>query len=210
MTWDNVLKIVTAALASVGGISAVIILAVKWSSGIIAKRLEERYSLKLSKELEAYKSKIENKTYISKTKFDAEFSLYRELSKVFFDAVKAVSILIPYGLSKYPADPDSRKEQEETHYKKALEATVSAQDTLKSNIPFISKDIYELYSDILADCQMQLDVFEERWNVSIIGHKFGESTLKLEDYQRTKTIQEKFNSLNEKVREYISGLDVLE
>ena len=54
MTWDNVLKIVTAALASVGGISAVIILAVKWSSGIIAKRLEERYSLKLSKELEAY------------------------------------------------------------------------------------------------------------------------------------------------------------
>ena len=34
MTWDNVLKIVTAALASVGGISAVIILAVKWSSGI--------------------------------------------------------------------------------------------------------------------------------------------------------------------------------
>ena len=33
MTWDNVLKIVTAALASVGGISAVIILAVKWSSG---------------------------------------------------------------------------------------------------------------------------------------------------------------------------------
>ena len=210
MTWDDIWKVVAMALTSVGGIGATIVLAVKGAAGIIAKRLEERYSLQLSKELEAYKSKIESKTYISKTKFDAEFNLYRELSKVFFDAVKAVSIMIPHGLSKYPIDPDMRKEVEEEHYKKALQAVVVAQDTLKSNIPFISKELYDSYSDILSDCTRQINAFEERWNVSYVGHKLGESTLELDDYQRTKTIVDKFDALNEKVRAYISGLDVLE
>lgn len=210
MTWDDILKILAAVLSSVGGLSAVIIFVVKCSSGIIAKRLEERYSLQLSKELEAYKSKVESKTYISKTKFDAEFSLYRELSKTFFDAVKAISIMIPYGVAKYAADPDTRKKQQKEQYDRALQATVCAQDTLKSNIPFITEDIYDLYSDILVDCQTQLDVFEERWNVAVLGHEFGESTLELADYQRTKIIVDKFNSLNKKVREYISNLDVLE
>lgn len=41
MTWDGVLKIIMATLASVGGISAVIVLAVKYSADFIAKRLEE-------------------------------------------------------------------------------------------------------------------------------------------------------------------------
>lgn len=210
MTWDSVLKIITATLASVGGISAVIVLAVKYSADFIAKRLEERYSLKLSKELEKYKSCIESKTYISKAKFDTEFALYRELSKAFCDAVKAVSIMIPAGLAFYPADKEVRKKVEEQHYDEALKASVVAQDTLRSNIPFIPKNIYDLYSDILADCMTQLRAFEERWNASFVGHKLEKSTLKPEDYQRTKTILDKFDSLNEQVREYISGLDILE
>ena len=210
MTWDGVLKIIMATLASVGGISAVIVLAVKYSADFIAERLEERYSLKLSKELEKYKSCIESKTYISKAKFDAEFALYRELSKAFCDAVKAVSIMIPAGLAFYPDDKEVRKKVEEQHYDEALKASVVAQDTLRSNIPFIPKNIYDLYSDILADCMTQLRAFEERWNVSFIGHELGESTLEPEDYQRTKTILDKFDSLNEQVREYISGLDILE
>lgn len=208
MTWDSVLKIVAAALTSVGGIGAVIIITIKWSAGIIAKRLEERYSLKLSKELETYKSKIESKTYISKTKFDAEFKLYQELSKAFFDAVKTTSIMIPCGLTHYPADTDLHKKLQTEQYKEAVRAITYAQDTLKSNIPFISKDIYELYADILKDCQIQLIAFERQWDK--FSQICGESELKGEDYQRTENINKKFDSVNEKVREYISGLDVLE
>ena len=44
---------------------------------IHANTLEEKYSLKLSKELELFKSNIENKKYISRTKFDTEFQIFK-------------------------------------------------------------------------------------------------------------------------------------
>ena len=206
MEWDSIWKIVLSVLASVGGISGVIIIIVKFTSNIIAERLSKKYELKLNKELENYKAGVENKTYISKTKFDAEFTLYRELSLVFFNATKSVSIMIPHGYNKVPADETERKKFEKNNYSRALTDVVKAQDTLNSNIAFISKDIYDAYSDILRDCNMQLSVFEERWNRSIIGHKFGESTLEPEDYKRTKTINEKFEKLNILLRNYIASL----
>ena len=84
---EDICKIVLGILTSVGGIGAIIIVIVKFSSNIIAKGLEEKYRLTLNKELEEYKSKLSNKTYISKTKFDTEFSIFRELSKAFFEMV---------------------------------------------------------------------------------------------------------------------------
>lgn len=80
---DKILKIVLAVLASFGGISGIFFLVVKKSSEIIAERLKKKYDLKLNEELERYKANIDNKIYISKTKFDAEFDIYRRLSKVF-------------------------------------------------------------------------------------------------------------------------------
>ena len=85
MEWDDIWKIVLGVITSLGGFSVIFIAVIKFSSDIIAKRLEEKYTLKLNKELEKYKSNLDNKIYITKTKFDAEFSIYRDLSKVFFD-----------------------------------------------------------------------------------------------------------------------------
>lgn len=92
---NDVWQIVLGVIASVGGIGGVILIIIKFSVNAIAKHLEERYSLKLNKELEYYKSSLDNKIYISKTKFDTEFGIYRELSKAFFEMVKNISIMIP-------------------------------------------------------------------------------------------------------------------
>ena len=54
----TVSEIVLSVLASVGGIGIVFTAVIKFSSDFIAKRLEERYSLKLNKELEKYKSMV--------------------------------------------------------------------------------------------------------------------------------------------------------
>ncbi len=210
LSWDDIWKILVSVLVSLGGISGIIVFVVKTSADQIVKRLEASYALKLDKELEKYKVVLENKNYISKTKFDVEFSIYRELSKSFSDAVKAVSIMIPAGYTTVPADSEDRKKYEENNYQNALNAVVIAQDTLKSNIPFISKDIYEAYKDILSNCNMQITTFADRWNVGIIGHEFGKSTLTTEDYKRTREINQKFDSLNEKIRDYIAKLDVIE
>lgn len=80
MTWKD---IILAVIASAGGIGGIIFLTIKFSANIIAERLEKKYTLKIDKELEKYKLSLESKIYISKTKFDTEFGIYRELSRTF-------------------------------------------------------------------------------------------------------------------------------
>ena len=79
--------------------------------------------------------------------------------------VKNISIMIPEGYTKVPADPKAKKEYDKRIYDRALTAVVKAQDTLNGNAPFISEDMYNEYSAILKLCNLQLDVFSYRWNV---------------------------------------------
>ena len=205
---NDIVEIVLGVLAGVGGISGIILAGIKLSANTIAKRLEEKYTLKLNKKLERYKSNLDNKIYISKAKFDTEFEIYRELSKAFFEMVKDISILIPSGLTSIPADPEKKKKYDEKIYKEAMESTVKAQDILNGNIPFISEEIYNAYTEILKLCRQQLNAFERRWNLSYLSPNKEELTT--EEYNRTDVINQKFLEANDKIRKYIEKLDVLE
>ena len=55
MNWDDVFKIIMVAVGSVGGIGAVIVLLVQYTSNIIADRLAKKYEANLQKEIEQYK-----------------------------------------------------------------------------------------------------------------------------------------------------------
>ena len=210
MNWDTVLKIVLSIVGSVGGAGAIIAFVVKFSANLIADKLKKKYELETTKKLEEYKSKLENKNYISKTRFDTEFSIYRTLSVAFFDMVKNISVMIPDGYTQVPADPKVKKKYDKKVYNLALTAVVKAQDTLNGNAPFISEDMYNEYSAILKLCNIQLDVFSTRWNVLYLASQEEKEKLDLEDYKRTRTINESMKELNNKVRKYISTLDVIE
>lgn len=204
---NDIVEIVLGVLAGVGGISGILLAGIKLSVNTIAKRLEEKYTLRLNKELERYKSNLDNKIYISKAKFDAEFEIYRELSKAFFEMVKNISILIPTGFL-VPADPEEKKEYDKKIYKEAMQSTVKAQDILNGNIPFISEEIYNAYTEILKLCRQQLNAFERRWNLSYLSPNKEELTT--EEYERTDEINQKFSETNNKIRKYIEKLDILE
>ena len=207
---NEVSKVVLAVLTSVGGIAGLIVLAIKISVNTIAERLEQKYALKLDKELEKYKSNLDNKIYISKAKFDTEFNIYRELSKVFFEMVKHIGIMIPSGYAKYPSDKEIKKEYEEENYSKALKATVVAQDVLNGNASFIPEDFYMGYKEVIKLCQTQLHVFERRWDIGILATQEEKETFSIDDYKRTSEISEKFDELSKSIRIYLSKLDVLE
>lgn len=209
MNWQEIGSIALAIVASAGGIGGIIVLAVKSSVNIIAERLEEKYSLKLEKELERYRSNLENKIYISKTKFDTEFSIYRELSRTFFDMVKNVGFLFPPGFTKRPADEIERKEYEHDLYAKALDSTVLAQDTLNANAPFIPEDFFKKYNELLGLCKMQISEFEDRDNIlKFPPNEAG--AIRKENYNRSRDIRKQFEQLNSEIRDYISKLDVME
>lgn len=207
--WDEFWEIVLGVVASVGGIGAVIVAAVKFSADIIAKRLEEKYTLKMNKELEKYRVGLDNKIYISKTKFDTEFSIYRELSRSFFVMVRDITHMIPAGYAEYPADKDDREKYENMLYDDARKSTVIAQDFLYSNIPFIPEEFEKAYMEVLDLCRQQLGVFELRWNVGYMATDEEKRRFSREDYQRSREIRKKYDDLVKNVREYLSKLDVI-
>lgn len=210
MEWEDIWKIIVCAIWSAGGIGAIIVSVIKFSSNQIAEKLSKKYEIKLQKELEKYKSNLDNKIYITKAKFDAEFILYRELSKTFFDMVKAVTRMIPTGYATYPVNKEDREKYETELYDKALSATVIAQDVLNSNIPFISENLYQQYEEIVGLCRVQLGVFEDRWNVLFLASEEEKKKFSPDDYRRSHEIKEKFFNLNKELRDYLSKLDILE
>jgi len=205
--FNEIWPIVLGILASIGGIGAVFVTVIKFSSKTIAKRLEEEYNLKLDKELKRYKSSLSNKIYISKVRIDAEFAVYRELSKAFFGVVDCINAIFPYSIpcesSVYFYD-DNQKAYEKSSCDKALAAINLAQDSLSTNAPFITAELFEQYNEILELCNLQLWVFSD------ILIPMDRADLAPEDFAKTKEINEKFKILNENVRKYISKLDVLD
>lgn len=208
MDWADIWKIILCAVGSAGGVGAIIVCSVKFAANIIANRLSQKYEAKTQKEIEKYKSGLDNKIYISKAKFDAEFELYRSLSKSFFAMIKDTTRMIPAGYANYPVDPKDREEYENGLYDKALASTVNAQDVLNSNIPFISKDLYKQYEDLVQLCRIQLSVFEERWNLGSDLSVEERKRFSPDDFKRSRQIKEDFYTLNNNLREYLKRLDV--
>lgn len=52
MDWGKIAEITIACIAAVGGIGAVFVGVIKWSSDIIADRLSRKYQIQLDKEKE--------------------------------------------------------------------------------------------------------------------------------------------------------------
>ena len=207
MNWAEVGQIVLCAVGSAGGIGAIIVCTVKWSANKIADRLSKKYELKLQKEMELYKAGIENKIYISKTKFDTEFELYRRLSKVCTDMVKNVSQLFP----TFTKDVRDDYEKYKPLHDSAADAIIIAQDEIRSSAPFISAELYEEFCNLEKLCKLQLSDFQD-FRLRPDAKKFRDDCREdfQNTYKRTREINECFNNLLENMRKYIAKLDVIE
>lgn len=207
LDWDVLWKITLAVLASIGGISGLILMVIKFSSNIIADRLSKKYAMKLSKEMEAYKANIENKVYISKAKFDTEFQLYRELTAAFTKMVKECSQLFP----KSTKDTRNDYEKYKNEHDKAVDSIIIAQDELYASAPFISEDLYNQFTEIQILCKNQLNDFQDfRLRPDAEDYRNECKEAYKETYKRTHKIDKKFNELISTVRKYMSSLDVME
>lgn len=171
-------------LAKVGGIGAALFTIIMFC---LQKRIDFRYA---------------KKTYVSKVRFDAEFDIYRKLSKSFFEMVKNITILIPMGIGKSLADKDAQDVYQNTLYERSMKSTETAQDILYESAPFISKYMFEEYKEVLELCHTQIIIFKN-WKSEGASGRF-----KNEDYLRSGDIMKKMQTLNDKIRAYLSELEV--
>ena len=210
MDFSQIASIATACIVSAGGVGGVAMAVVKFTSNIIADKLSAKYENKLEQALEKYKTELSKKEYVSQVRFDAEFEIYRTLSKEFSTAVKNISLMIPDGIAYSPADEEKRTEYENKIYVDANNAVVVAQDVLYANGAFISEELYNKYNEILTLCSQQLNAFQRRYNVLYFASQEKKENYTDKEYERTTTIKEKWLELNNCVREYISKLEVID
>lgn len=195
MSWNDVWKIVLAAVTSVGGVSAIIIFSVKFASNIIAKRLEDIYSKKLERELEKYKSELDKKNYVSKARFDKEFIIYQELSEKTLILLKETAQLKIIDLQVNQED-----------LKRYIELTNLIEDYIITNAkyaPFIPKKIYCSFIEIGDSLMHRIRAIQKAINEAKENNE-------KKAFVKDDNLEDVTEKAIDELREYLSNLDVKE
>ena len=210
MSWADVGQIAVAAIASAGGIGAIMIGVVSFSAKRIAERMEKKFQATLDQELERYKSELSKKNYVSKVRFDAEFGIYRELSRAFFNMARDINSLVPARYNERPANEDDYKKYQDECYRASSQTLRVAQETLVQNAPFISEELYNDFLELISLSRLQISAYTKRFNVLYLAPREEKESYTMDDYKRAVEISEKFDALNKKIRNYLASLDVAE
>ena len=122
---------------------------------------QRRKQLEYDKKLESYKSMLDNRNYVSKVRFDAEFLLYRELMVACRNMINDVYFVYPT-VANVPANVEERKKYEDEAFKSATKSYKEFNKLITGNAPFIPKDFYERFIMLMNLCNKNLRFFWDR------------------------------------------------
>lgn len=186
---DIIMEVALACVISAGGIGGIIITVVKLSVASIEKRFERKYTEKFA----VFQSDIDKKQYISQVRFDAEFEIYKQLSRKYGELVLQIMVKAS-NIDKYKLDDMQDKEMGEINY-----LAYQAVSELYSSAPFIQEDIYNDFLNIYEMSRKLLVQWGEEQRSSTNETK--------NDVCEANEIYQKYNDTIVKVREYTSKLE---
>ena len=186
---DIIMEVALACVISAGGIGGIIIAVVKLSVAPIEKRFERKYTEKFA----VFQSDIDKKQYISQVRFDAEFEIYKQLSRKYGELVLQIMVKAS-NIDKYKLDHMQDKEMGEINY-----LAYQAVSELYSSAPFIQEDIYNDFLNIYEMSRKLLVQWGEEQRSSTNETK--------NDVCEANEIYQKYNDTIVKVREYTSKLE---
>ena len=186
---DIIMEVALACVISAGGIGGIIIAVVKLSVASIEKRFERKYTEKFA----VFQSDIDKKQYISQVRFDAEFEIYKQLSRKYGELVLQIMVKAS-NIDKYKLDHMQDKEMGEINY-----LAYQAVSELYSSAPFIQEDIYNDFLNIYEMSRKLLVQWGEEQRSSTNETK--------NDVCEANEIYQKYNDTIVKVREYTSKLE---
>ena len=186
---DIIMEVALACVISAGGIGGIIIAVVKLLVASIEKRFERKYTEKFA----VFKSDIDKKQYISQVRFDAEFEIYKQLSRKYGELVLQIMVKAS-NIDKYKLDDMQDKEMGEINY-----LAYQAVSELYSSAPFIQEDIYNDFLNIYEMSRKLLVQWGEEQKSSTNETK--------NDVCEANEIYQKYNDTIVKVREYTSKLE---
>lgn len=186
---EAIMEIALACVVSAGGVGGIIIAIVKLSVASIEKRFERKYTEKFA----VFQSDIDKKKYISQVRFDAEFEIYKQLSRKYGELVLQI-IVKSSNMDKCKLDDIQNEEIGKINY-----LAYQAVSELYSSAPFIQEDIYNDFLNIYEMSRKLLVQWSEEQRCS------PDETIN--NVCEANEIYEKYNGTIVKVREYTSKLE---
>ena len=203
--WLTILGI----LGSVGGGGAIVAGLSSWLGKVWADRLMAKETAKFREDLERLTKQLERKNYVSKVRFDAEFAIYRELSKTLVVVVQDASLLFPLdGLQYAPSDDKARRQMYKEYYEDAYKSYTAFSNCLASNSAFIAEDIYQDFESIRKKICQQINFYPAIIGLTSTPYVSQEKTE--ECWRYTAELYEEQQKLQNKLRKYLKTLDVVD
>lgn len=207
----NLLKTVGLIILSMGGAGAIIMSVSSFLANKIATRLEQKYKLRIDKELEAYKAGLTQRSYVTKVQFDIEFEVYRKLSKGMFEFISTLYTTIEE--KHYPkkeGENHQEKVAEEIRtYTEMVDKAATLQELLYENAAFIPQNIYEKYKKIIELTTTQFWNYQQRFKDYLDGKISLAERVTDSDKQSFETIEKNVEALNNELREHLQKIYIV-
>ena len=150
---------------------------------------------------------MEKRNYVSKIRFEKEFSIYQEISEKFITMVVDIGLLFPYGIYYEPTDEQEKEKYYKELYEKVQQSYNETASVINKYAILIPEKWHERFNDIRSECYLQARMFYES---HFTNNLTSESDKIIDCYARTKKINESVKLLIKDLREYLESLDVKE
>ena len=134
---ETIIKFLNDVIAEAGGIALVSLILIKFFGRKIVDAVASKYEQVLTKQLELYKSNLNDKEHISKTRFDKEFEIYLELSQKNLTLVYDVGEMTLTARAIAENSPEITEKEIEEIMEKTCNALNEADFSNKQYAPFI-------------------------------------------------------------------------
>lgn len=222
----EIFGIASAIIASVGGAGVIIIGLSSWFGKVWANRILENQKKEYQREIESYKCQLqeninkvnainEKALHVSKTHYDTEFGIYKEIWTKLLECINSLNKLYPV-FADVPSDPKERKKMDESNYKKFVISYNDFSNTINKYAPFYKKSFYDDFITIRDLCNEKAKIF----HYYEFDVPYSESCKHVRDSKITsderkevyieipRKLKEQQDKLQEEIREYLVSLEI--
>lgn len=215
---DQIWKTVLTIIGSVGGAGLIIAFVGKWLAKLIADRIiqsnQRQIDIELADmrgkfemELEQYRTKAAEYTYVNQLQFETEFKVYQSLFNNLHEFSVCTSELFPV-YDEYPADPDQAKKFFQDRYARFCPAYNEFSAVLEKNAPFIPKHIYDFFRSLRRAADEISCMYIDIKIVNDSRFKEDYAEISQDNRKKTREFNKNLAKLKDEVRDYLGTLRI--
>lgn len=221
---QNIINTVATIIVSMGGMGIIVLGLSRYIGGIIANKIGDKYKNKLDKDLEEYRSKInerlnkldkieEKALYISKVNYENEFKIYMEIWPLLNECVSNTIKLYPLGIENVPIDEQELEKYKQDKYNEFRKGFNEFSICIDKYAPFYQEDYYNDLNLIKKECfsvgdMFKMYEFDVKYNESFRGCR--DLKMSTKEWKEVKEKEEKILKVKDellvKIRNYLNGL----